>query len=99
MEPRWRKRMYGPSLVYRGGTESFDIGLAEDGKTMFLWIIWSDKPFHWATFDKVTFHALEPGKWLEKGRRVTAKELRDLRNYVQLFVPEFAETTENNDAA
>lgn len=96
MEPRWRKRMYGLSLVYRGGTESFDIAMSDDGR---LWIIWSDKPFHWATFDRAELDALSAGKSLEKGRRVTAKELRDLRNYVNLFVPEFAGTTENNDAA
>ena len=94
MEPRWRKSMYVGTLAYRGGTEAFDIGLTDDGT---LWIIWSDQPFCWATFDRVEFAALKRGKTLSDRLRIKQSELRALRNYVRLFVPEF-EMEDTSDA-
>lgn len=96
IEPRWRKRVYGDILTYRGGTETFDIWLSNDGA---LCIVWDREPFCWATFDRVEFDALKKGKSIGEGFRIKQSQLRALRNYVNLFIPEFgkeeshAETT------
>lgn len=92
MQPRWRRYMYNENVVYRGGTETFDIATTVGA---LIWIVWDEAPFNWEAFKKDKFRELKPGDVLEGRRRITAEELRDLRNYVNLFVPEFAES---NDA-